>query len=148
MVYSQRDYAEMHYYYGYAQGNAGLAARLYRDMLIRRGGRQPATYPDRHVFRSYLNDRFPERWIGRSGPIAWPPRSPDLNPIDFFIWGYYKELVYHSEFSTLQQLKSKLSEAAEKIQQKTQVFQDLRINFLRRCRLCIEAGGGHFEHLI
>lgn len=50
MPYSQQDYAEMHYYYGYARGNAGLAARLYRDMLIRRGGPQPATYPDRHVF--------------------------------------------------------------------------------------------------
>jgi hypothetical protein len=26
------------------------------------------------------------RWISRGGPIHWPPRSPDLNPIDFFLW--------------------------------------------------------------
>ncbi|CAG4992715.1 unnamed protein product [Parnassius apollo] len=52
MAYSQRDYAEMHYYYGYARRNAGLAAGLYRVMLIHRGGRQPDTYPDRHLFIS------------------------------------------------------------------------------------------------
>jgi len=35
-----------------------------------------------------------ERWIGRGGPIPWPPRSPDLNSLDFFFWGYLKETVY------------------------------------------------------
>lgn len=29
-----------------------------------------------HV-RQYLNEKFGERWIGRGGPVAWPPRSPD-----------------------------------------------------------------------
>ncbi|KAJ4425962.1 hypothetical protein ANN_27588 [Periplaneta americana] len=29
--------------------------------------------------RRYLDRRFPDRWIGRDGPIAWPLRSPDLN---------------------------------------------------------------------
>jgi hypothetical protein len=34
--------------------------------------------------REYLNTRFPGRWIGRAAPIAWPPRSPDLTPLDLF----------------------------------------------------------------
>jgi hypothetical protein len=29
-----------------------------------------------------LNRMFPGQWIGRGGPIAWPPCSPDLNPVD------------------------------------------------------------------
>ena len=33
--------------------------------------------------RRYLNRRYGERWIGRGGPVPWPPRSPDLNPLDF-----------------------------------------------------------------
>jgi hypothetical protein len=33
--------------------------------------------------REYLNTRFPGRRIGRAAPIAWPPRSPDLKPLDF-----------------------------------------------------------------
>ena len=37
--------------------------------------------------REYLNNIFPNGWIGRGGPVQWPPRSPDLTPMDFFIWG-------------------------------------------------------------
>ncbi|KAG8303110.1 hypothetical protein J6590_108196 [Homalodisca vitripennis] len=44
--------------------------------------------------RDFLNGRFPGRWIGRSGQIAWPPRSPDLTPMDFFLWGFIKDKVY------------------------------------------------------
>lgn len=34
--------------------------------------------------RDTLNNRFPNGWIGRDAPIPWPPRSPDLTPLDFF----------------------------------------------------------------
>jgi len=41
--------------------------------------------------RSWLNETFPGRWIGTGGPkdlnIAWPPRSPDMTPLDFFYGG-------------------------------------------------------------
>ena len=36
-----------------------------------------------------LNERFPDAWIGRGGPIPWPPRSPDLSPLDFFPVGVH-----------------------------------------------------------
>jgi hypothetical protein len=42
----------------------------------------------------YLNTRFPGRWIGRATPIAWAPRSPDLTPLDFFLWGFVKDRVF------------------------------------------------------
>jgi hypothetical protein len=29
---------------------------------------------------------FTGRWFGRDGPILWPPRSPDITPLDFFLW--------------------------------------------------------------
>jgi hypothetical protein len=32
-------------------------------------------------------------WIGRGGPNFWPPRSPDLIQMDFFLWGYVKNIV-------------------------------------------------------
>jgi hypothetical protein len=34
--------------------------------------------------RNWLNEHFDERWIGRGEPFRWPPRSPDLTPLDFF----------------------------------------------------------------
>ena len=42
--------------------------------------------------QQWLNDHFPSRWIGHRWPIEWPPRSPDLSPPDFFLWGELKEL--------------------------------------------------------
>ncbi|OXU27348.1 hypothetical protein TSAR_015087, partial [Trichomalopsis sarcophagae] len=44
--------------------------------------------------RTLFNQRFPNRWIGRAGPFLWPPRSPDLNPLDFFLWGSVNDAVY------------------------------------------------------
>ena len=32
------------------------------------------------------NHTMPCGWIRRAAPIAWPPRSPDLTPFDFFLW--------------------------------------------------------------
>jgi hypothetical protein len=31
-----------------------------------------------NIVRQFLNERFPNKWIGRGSFLAWPPRSPDL----------------------------------------------------------------------
>ncbi|GFX03948.1 uncharacterized protein TNCV_4678531 [Trichonephila clavipes] len=41
-----------------------------------------------------LIDTFGDRLISRLGPVNWPPRSCDLIPLDYFLWGYVKSLVY------------------------------------------------------
>ena len=38
--------------------------------------------------RQFLNQHFANKRIGRGGPVAWPVRSSDLNPLDFHLWGY------------------------------------------------------------
>ncbi|CAB0036793.1 unnamed protein product, partial [Trichogramma brassicae] len=40
--------------------------------------------------RNFLDGEFFDRWIGRRGTIEWPARSPDLTPLDFFLWWYLK----------------------------------------------------------
>ncbi|GFX38244.1 uncharacterized protein TNCV_3838401 [Trichonephila clavipes] len=50
--------------------------------------------------RDWLDIAFPGRWIGRQGPVLWPPRSPDLTPLDFFLWGHLEELVYRQHIWT------------------------------------------------
>jgi hypothetical protein len=42
----------------------------------------------------YFNTRFPGRWIDRGAPIAWPLRSLDLTPMDFFLWVFVKYRVF------------------------------------------------------
>ena len=42
--------------------------------------------------RNYLHQHYPNRWIGRGNdaPVNWPPRSPDLTPLDYFLCGVSK----------------------------------------------------------
>jgi hypothetical protein len=47
--------------------------------------RAPAHYS--RLVTHHLNLTFPERWIGRGGHVQLPPRSPDLTPSDFCLWG-------------------------------------------------------------
>jgi hypothetical protein len=56
--------------------------------------------------RAWLNEKFPRRWIGRGGEIPWPPRSPDLTPPDFFLWGVLKDRVYATKPRTIDELKA------------------------------------------
>lgn len=58
--------------------------------------------------RSYLGQEFPGRWIGRSGPVEWGPRSPDLTRLDYFLWGELKRLLYKREFNTVPELSQKI----------------------------------------
>ncbi|KAJ8957711.1 hypothetical protein NQ318_017608 [Aromia moschata] len=46
------------------------------------------------IVRNSLNENFPDCWIGKCSPlIRWPPRSPDITPLDFFLWGTIKNKV-------------------------------------------------------
>jgi len=37
------------------------------------------------VVTQYLNHKFANRWIGCDGTQNWPPRPPDLNPLDYHV---------------------------------------------------------------
>ena len=39
------------------------------------------------VLRTFLNEQYPNRWVGRGVLIVWPPRSTDLNPLNIFYGG-------------------------------------------------------------
>ncbi|KAJ4436638.1 hypothetical protein ANN_16769 [Periplaneta americana] len=56
----------------------------------------------------HLNECFHQRWIGRGGPTAWPLRSPDLIPLDFFFWGYIKDIVYKTVVADLEDLRRRI----------------------------------------
>lgn len=92
---------------------------------------------------NYLNTNFPERWIGRGGPVRWPARSPDLTKMDFFLWGYVKNIVYATPPTTRDDMKRRIRN----------VFQDITVEMLRnvsrefkeRLQCCMDVEGGHFE---
>lgn len=95
--------------------------------------------------RNYLNDTFPHRWIGRRGFIEWPARSPDLTPLDFFLWGYLKNRVFKTQPANLDELRNRITGEIRNIT--PEVLNRVREQFHSRLLKCQEVDGGHFEHL-
>ncbi|GFV27615.1 transposable element tc3 transposase [Trichonephila clavipes] len=60
-----------------------------------------------------------ERVISRQFRHLWPPRSPDLNPCDFWLWGHLKQLVCGDQPKTLPDLKDSISRHVLNISQNT-----------------------------
>lgn len=96
--------------------------------------------------RASLDRQFPGRWIGRRGVIEWPARSPDMTPMDFFLWGYIKERVYETRPVNLADLQQRIVNVCAAIT--PEVFDNVRRHFESRLYFCQEVNGEHFEHLI
>ena len=96
------------------------------------------------VVRNHFNAVFPGCWIGREGPIPWPARSPDLNPLQLFIWGYLNSLVFETPVETDMELVTRIVAAYDIIQNTSGMFVSERQNLVRRCHFCIDVGGRQF----
>ena len=49
-------------------------------------------------------------YLNSNSPDLWPPNSPDLNPVDYKIWGCVQERVYQKLIRDVDQLKQRLIE--------------------------------------
>lgn len=105
----------------------------------------PAHYGRR--VKDWLDRNFPGRYIARNGPIHWPARSPDLNPLDFFVWGRIKELVYSSDVNSLEVLNQRIDAAAEQVRADLSNM-DVAEAIAKRAVACISAEGSNFEQLL
>jgi hypothetical protein len=68
-------------------------------------------HTNHRIVRQFLNEAFPNRWIGRGEAISWPARSPNLTPLDFFLWGFVKEKVYRLRSTTAEDMKLRKRDA-------------------------------------
>ena len=91
----------------------------------------------------FLNEIFPNRIISKG---IWPPRSPDLSVLDFYLWGATKQKVYRNKPQSLQDLRDNILHQIEAITQEEihRVFENLK----RRINVCIHELGGHFQQLL
>ncbi|KZC12688.1 hypothetical protein WN55_04156 [Dufourea novaeangliae] len=55
-----------------------------------------------------LKSKFNDKLISRNGPANWPPRSCDLTPLDYFLWGHVKSLVYADKPATIDALEANI----------------------------------------
>lgn len=103
------------------------------------------------VARTHLNQIYPNRWIGRGveeGNEPWPPGSPDINPLDFYLWGHLKSIVYKTPVENPEVLRNRIIDAFEAIRNRPDILTRVRDSMQRRLDACILAEGGHFEQFI
>ncbi|KAK0401063.1 hypothetical protein QR680_015576 [Steinernema hermaphroditum] len=74
---------------------------------------------------------------------VWPSNSPDLNPLDFAIWGILEQKACAIKHKSIDSLKRALEKAWEEIT--PEMIAAILKNFRKRLDACIEAEGGHFE---
>ncbi|KAJ4445114.1 hypothetical protein ANN_06913 [Periplaneta americana] len=78
--------------------------------------------------------------------VSWPARSPDLTPLDIFLWGCMKEKVYQTEIASREELIAKINKAAMEIRQHG--LDNVQREVRWCAEVCVRARGGHFEHLL
>ena len=67
---------------------------------------------------------------------------------DFFLWGHMKTLVYDTPVESEMDLTARIAVAAGDIAENQQMLSRVTQSFQRRCQVCTEVNGRHFEHLL
>ena len=75
----------------------------------------------------------------------WPPNSPDLNPVDYAIWGIMQERVYNKgKIANVEELRQRIVDEWERLDQ--HIIGGAVKEWRKRLRACAAAEGGQFEH--
>ncbi|GFW41083.1 putative LOC100569746 [Trichonephila clavipes] len=102
---------------------------------------------DRHFNRQHtaratidlLKDTFGDRLISRFESVNWSPKSCDLTPLDYFLWGYVKSLVYADKPQTFDHLEDNIRRVIADI--RPQMLEKVIENWMSRLD-CIRASRG------
>ena len=76
----------------------------------------------------------------------WPPNSPDLNPVDYKIWGVMQEKVYKTKICDVGQLRQRIIQAWKEFDQA--VIDAAIAQWRARLIACVEAEVEHFEYTL
>lgn len=97
--------------------------------------------------RTFLMEVFGDHVISNNGPVSWPARSPDLTPLDFYLWGWAKNEIY--EFDppeNLEILEERLRDVFNSVNENT--LRRVVRKVLKNCQNCHSVNGRHFKNLI
>jgi hypothetical protein len=75
--------------------------------------------------------------MGAHGAIRWPARSPDLNPLDFFIFiGNFRDNVYLTPPGTQKELKKRVVRVCQ--EKPPNLLLNEKVGIFRRNRQCLQ----------
>jgi hypothetical protein len=120
-----------------------LAQDDYEDLWWQQG-RCPPHYAVQ--VRIWLDEWFPNMWIGRRGPIEWPTRSPDLMPADFLLSGHLKNQVYKHPIQNVAHLHQVILEEFNSIPM--EFSRKACENVKKRLQACIDMNGAQVHHYV
>jgi hypothetical protein len=83
--------------------------------------------------------------MGTYGPVQWLARSPDITPLDYFLWGHLKTVVYENPLINLDDLKNKIIIACIELTE-NQIIAATQIELLRRMEACVQ--NNNFEQFV
>ena len=112
------------------------------DMWFQQDG---ATSHTARVTIDLLQGKFGERVISRNGPVEWSPRSCDLTPLDFFLWGHIKSLVFANKPATSEDLKDNIQREIANVP--VEMCARVVENWVQRIDRCKRASGGHMTDI-
>jgi len=78
-------------------------------------------------------------------PSVWPPNSPDLNPVNYAVWGALQQSVYCIPISNLDDLKDRVHTCWESLDQ--QIINKSIDQWRDRLKAVVRVNGGHIEQL-
>ena len=78
-------------------------------------------------------------------PEMWPLISPDMNPVDYTIWGILQERVYRLRIHDVKELKERLLREWRLLHMHTAIAAVIA-QWHSRLNACVRMNGGHFEH--
>jgi len=110
------------------------------EVFYQQDGAPPHYHRD---VRAFLDENLQGHWIGT---FEFPPRSPDLTPMDFYLWGTLKDVVYRKKPTMVGDLHAEIIRAACAAIP-TNTLTEVAQSTVRRCNRCLAANGNHFEHL-
>lgn len=76
------------------------------------------------------------------GPVKWPPISPDLSPLDFFLCGTVKDIIYDTSSTDVNDLQRRITEACASI---SRTLPEATKNIIHRAEKCTFAHGSRIE---
>lgn len=92
-----------------------------------------------------LYEMFEDRWFANNGAHRWPPRSPDLTPLDFYFWGRVKDLAYSTPLTTKQEGIERVLNAINSLSN-AEIHKATHNGVADRIEKCLAHAGQNFEH--
>ena len=98
-----------------------------------------------HASIALIMELVHKKVIALESDKQWAPHSPDLNPLDFWLWGAAKNSVYKSRPETLEELKDSVSNYITQVLPDT--WEKVGLNFKIRIAACRQRRDAHIEHV-